>query len=65
VLADRVNVLRRAYDATMTDPAFVKEATTLGFELSPQTGEKIEALVKETMATPKSIIEKAEEMSKR
>ena len=62
---DRVNTLRRAYDATMIDPAFVKEATTLGFELSPQSGEKIEALVKETMATPKSIIEKAEEMSKR
>ena len=65
VPADRVNTLRRAYDATMKDPAFLKEATALGFEVYPQTGEKIEALVKETMATPKSVIEKAEEMSKR
>lgn len=65
VPADRVNTLRRAYDATMKDPAFLKEAKTLGFEVFPQTGEKIELLVKATMATPKSIIEKAEAMSKR
>lgn len=64
VPADRVNILRRAYDATMKDPAFLKEAKSMGFEVNAQTGEKIELLTKATMATPKEIIEKAEAMSK-
>jgi tripartite-type tricarboxylate transporter receptor subunit TctC len=61
---DRINILRRAYDATMKDPVFLKEAESMGFEVNTQTGEKIEALVKATMATPKEAIEKAEAMSK-
>lgn len=63
--AERVNLLRRAYDATLKDPAFLKEAKALGFDVAPQTGEKIEALVKATMATPKEIIDQAQEMSRR
>jgi tripartite-type tricarboxylate transporter receptor subunit TctC len=64
VPAERVNVLRRAYDATMKDPAFLKEAGAMGFEVAPQSGEKIEAMVKATMATPKDVMAKAEEMSR-
>jgi tripartite-type tricarboxylate transporter receptor subunit TctC len=64
VPADRIAVLRQAYDATMQDPAFLKEAAAMGFEVNAQTGEKIETLVKATMATPRNIVDKAEAMSK-
>lgn len=64
VPADRVNILRRAYDATMKDPAFLAEAKKLGFEVVPQTGESIAAKVKATMATPEDVIAEAQAMSR-
>ncbi len=60
VPADRVATLRRAFDATMRDAAFLKEAETMGFEVSPQTGERIAALVGVALATPEEIVRKAE-----
>jgi tripartite-type tricarboxylate transporter receptor subunit TctC len=63
VPADRVAALRRAFDATMRDPAFLKEAETMGFEVSPQTGERIAALVAAALATPEAIVRRAERAS--
>jgi len=60
VPADRVAILRRAFDATMADAAFLKEAASMGFEVAPKTGEAITALVAEAIATPKDIVKKAE-----
>jgi tripartite-type tricarboxylate transporter receptor subunit TctC len=60
VPADRVEALRRAFDATMKEPAFLKEAETMGFEVTPQTGESITKLVAEAVATPKAIVKRAE-----
>jgi tripartite-type tricarboxylate transporter receptor subunit TctC len=60
VAAERVEVLRRAFDATMRDPAFLKEAESMGFEVAPQTGEAIAALVAAALATPKDIVKQAE-----
>jgi tripartite-type tricarboxylate transporter receptor subunit TctC len=54
---ERVTILRRAFDATMTDPAFLKEAETLGFDVQPQTGEQIAARVDETLTTPRAIVD--------
>jgi tripartite-type tricarboxylate transporter receptor subunit TctC len=59
VPADRVAALRRAFDATMQDAAFLKEAEAMGFEVAPQTGEKIAALVATAVATPADIVLKA------
>lgn len=58
--AERVAMLRRAFDATMQDAAFLKEADGLGFEVTPQTGEEIERRVTAAMATPREIADKAE-----
>jgi tripartite-type tricarboxylate transporter receptor subunit TctC len=60
VPAERVALLRRAFDATMRDAAFLKEAQTMGFEVSPQTGEAIAAQVAAALATPEEIVRKAE-----
>jgi tripartite-type tricarboxylate transporter receptor subunit TctC len=63
VPADRIEALRRAFDATMKDPAFLKEAETMGFEVAPQSGERIEELVRAALATPKNIVKLAERAS--
>jgi tripartite-type tricarboxylate transporter receptor subunit TctC len=60
VPADRVEVLRRAFAATMREPAFLKEAESMGFEVAPQSGERIAALVASALATPKDIVKLAE-----
>jgi tripartite-type tricarboxylate transporter receptor subunit TctC len=60
VPAGRIATLRRAFDATMKDEAFLKEAETMGFEVAPQTGESIAALVAAAVATPSDIVKKAE-----
>ena len=59
VPADRVGALRRAFDATMKDAAFLKEAQILGFEVTPQTGEQTTALVAAALATPADIVERS------
>jgi len=64
VPAERVALLRRAFDATMKDQAFLKEAETMGFEVAPKTGEEIAALVAAAIATPKDIVAKAERASR-
>ena len=38
VPADRLAALRRAFDATMKDPAFIAEAEKLQLEIEPMTG---------------------------
>jgi tripartite-type tricarboxylate transporter receptor subunit TctC len=63
VPAERVAGLRRAFDATVKDPAFLQEAAGMGFEVMPQNGERIAALVAAVMATPKSIVDEAQRAS--
>jgi tripartite tricarboxylate transporter family receptor len=49
---ERVEALRRAFDATMKDPAFLAEAAKLQLEVSPMTGEAVQAVVGEIARTP-------------
>jgi tripartite-type tricarboxylate transporter receptor subunit TctC len=53
---ERVAALRRAFDATMTDPAFIADATRLQFDVDPLTGEQVQALVGELAATPREVV---------
>jgi tripartite-type tricarboxylate transporter receptor subunit TctC len=46
---ERLEALRAAFDATMTDPAFVAEMTRLGFELRPRKGADVEAAIERVM----------------
>jgi tripartite-type tricarboxylate transporter receptor subunit TctC len=61
---DRVDLLRRAFDATMKDPALLKEAEGMSFEIAPQSGERIAALVAGVAATPPEIVARTERMSR-
>ncbi len=56
VPAERVAALRRAFDATMKDPAFVAEAAKLQFEVDPLTGEQVQTLVAQLAATPRDVV---------
>jgi tripartite-type tricarboxylate transporter receptor subunit TctC len=56
VPVERVAALRRAFDATMKDPAFVAEAAKLQFEVDPLTGEQLQALVAQLASTPREVV---------
>lgn len=64
VPADRVAALRRAFEATMADPALVAEAHSQKLEVNMVTGEHLATLVGELMATPPSIIARMKELLK-
>jgi tripartite-type tricarboxylate transporter receptor subunit TctC len=49
VPAERVAALRRAFDATMQDPAFIAEAQKLKEEIDPMKGENLAQLVREIL----------------
>jgi tripartite-type tricarboxylate transporter receptor subunit TctC len=63
VPAERVARLRGAFDATVKDAAFLQEAAAMGFEIMPQSGAQIAALVADVMATPKNIVDEAQRAS--
>jgi tripartite-type tricarboxylate transporter receptor subunit TctC len=51
VPADRVEVLRRAFDQTVKDPAFLAEVAKLQTIIEPDTGEEVQGEVKRLLAT--------------
>lgn len=55
VPADRIKALRAAFDATMTDPAFIAEAKKEHLDLAPISGEELQKIVGEIVATPKNV----------
>jgi len=56
VPADRVQALRRAFDATMKDKAFAAEAAKIGFAVDPLTGEQVQAAVATLADTPADVV---------
>ena len=56
--ADRVKILREAFDKTMKDPEFLAEIKKRKFELDPTRGEELERIVKEAMSQPPEIIQR-------
>ena len=56
--ADRIQALRRAFDATMKDPAFQAELKAQRVELGPMPGEELQKLVVEVGSVSPAIIDK-------
>ena len=59
VPAERVAALRAAFVATAADTALLAEAAARRIIIRPQPGAALEALVRQTAATPKPVIEQA------
>ena len=52
VPAERVDAIRRAFDATMKDKEFLGEADKLKIEIDPLAGEQVAALIEQIYKTP-------------
>ena len=61
---ERLKMLRAAFNATMKDPEFAAEVTRNKFELEPEDGEHLAALIDKVYATPKPIIERVSNLIK-
>ena len=55
---DRVEALRRAFDATMKDPEFLAEAERTKLTIGPLSGDELQKLVAEVASLPPELIEK-------
>lgn len=56
VPAERLAALRTAYAETLKDPEFLQDAEKAHMEIRPQTGAQLDALTKQVIATPKSVL---------
>jgi tripartite-type tricarboxylate transporter receptor subunit TctC len=59
VPVDRLESLRRAFDATMRDPEFLAEAEKAQLEIEPLGAHEIAMLLASAFATPRSIVQQA------
>jgi len=58
VPAERVNAIRRAFDAVMKDKEFLDEADKLKIEIDPLGGEQVAALIDQIYKTPTATVER-------
>jgi tripartite-type tricarboxylate transporter receptor subunit TctC len=62
--ADRVAILRRAFDAMVKDPGFVEESRKIGILVDPMSGEDLAGLVNRISTAPASVVEKLREVTR-
>jgi tripartite-type tricarboxylate transporter receptor subunit TctC len=55
VPAERVAALRKAFDETLVDPAFIAEARAERAEISPMTGAELASLIKDLIEAPPAL----------
>jgi tripartite-type tricarboxylate transporter receptor subunit TctC len=56
VPAERVKILREAYNKTLKDPELVAEVNRSRLDMEPSTGEEIEAIMKDIMDQPPQVV---------
>ncbi len=56
--ADKLKMLRDAFDKTMKDPDFIADAKRQKLDVEPKDGAHLEQLIRDIYATPRPIIEK-------
>ena len=59
---ERIEILRKAFDATMKDPAFIAEGAQMQAEVEPTNGEETQRILANVYATPKPIVERAKKL---
>lgn len=60
--ADRVAILRSAFDSTMTDKAFLEDTGKLGLDIDAMTGQEISAMLEEMYKTPKPVVDRVHQV---
>ncbi len=61
VPAERTRALRDAFTAMTRDPGFLAEASRVQLDVSPSTGEEVQAFVRRIYASPPAVVERAKE----
>jgi tripartite-type tricarboxylate transporter receptor subunit TctC len=56
---DRKAALRKAFDATMKDPAFLEDAARMRLDISSISGAQIDSFLADVYATPRPLVERA------
>jgi tripartite-type tricarboxylate transporter receptor subunit TctC len=62
VPGERVQALRRAFDATMKDAQFLDEAKKINMDISPSTGEEAQKVAEVIANTPAQVIARTKEI---
>jgi tripartite-type tricarboxylate transporter receptor subunit TctC len=57
--AERKTVLRKAFEETMKDPAFLADARKTMIDINPVSGPEVDAIVSALYATPKDVVQRA------
>jgi tripartite-type tricarboxylate transporter receptor subunit TctC len=63
VPAERMRILRDAFNATMKDPQFIAEAEKLRLPVSPKTGEEALKIIDNIYGTPDDIVQAARKVA--
>ena len=53
---DRVEILRRAFDAALKSPELLADAQKVGFDINPMTGEEVQDGIERVINAPKDVI---------
>ena len=59
VPADRVATLRHAFNAMMTDPAFLRDADKMRLTVTPMSGEEVKREIEALYASPADVVTRA------
>jgi tripartite-type tricarboxylate transporter receptor subunit TctC len=62
VPADRLKMLRDAFNKSINDPAIKADAEKRRLELDPSSGEELEALAKEVMSSPPDVVQRVQKL---
>jgi len=60
VLAERVAILRAAFEAMRKDPELLAEIDKSGLEFAPASGEEVQKTIRDTASVPREIVEKTQ-----
>jgi tripartite-type tricarboxylate transporter receptor subunit TctC len=60
--ADRIKILREAFNKTMNDPALLADAKKRKWDLDATSGEELESIAKEVMVQPPEVIERVKKL---
>jgi tripartite-type tricarboxylate transporter receptor subunit TctC len=64
VPAARLAVLRKSFQQMVADPAFLQKMKERGVTIEPATGEELDVITRDTMKTPKEILDRTAELLK-
>jgi tripartite-type tricarboxylate transporter receptor subunit TctC len=62
VPADRVNLMRDAFDKIMKDPAYLEQAKKRKLDIDPNSGKELETLSKEVTAATPEVVERMKKL---